>query len=514
MVLIMLNSFLSNIRTSLNEVLSAQIQALRQISIRKLLGIVVMTALLYTSLHWVIGNVLGVSVLQWLPLTHNYLGKGLYMFDLIMDITSMAIMAYTANQIANDVSFKQIVNQGVKFASNTYASIKSKMLEFQEATLDPSLQDNPEEPHSFMSEVSWIFFAYIRKIKRITKMILPEAIYNSISNSLNANKHIRRTRKKLYRAYMNNDEQKVDEILNQVTPDELYLILRFPLKHNFSIIEEITFSKRFEPELLQRLLSLIEKGRHFDLLNSIRYLNSPYVHLVVTLSDCEKQFETMMNCLPENRHFDFISSVDYLGNTPLMSQAESCENAERVEELMKYCPKDKVVSYINKVNYEGKTTLEMFCKYGSPDAMRYLINLIPKEELNDFFAFNCQGVKAFIIAKSQEDEDKMELLKEAGIQLPPEYENLTLDELNKFMDEWPSAEGFKVKYRNTPREVLGVSANSNLEEIKSAYRKMMLFSHPDRNQNNSDSVEESKKIIAAYKFFEKPEERNQYLMRK
>ncbi len=51
-------------------------------------------------------------------------------------------------------------------------------------------------------------------------------------------------------------------------------------------------------------------------------------------------------------------------------------------------------------------------------------------------------------------------------------------------------------------KLLNVDENSSDEEIKSAYRKMALELHPDRNKNNNEDTE-FKKITEAYNFLKK-----------
>ena len=47
-------------------------------------------------------------------------------------------------------------------------------------------------------------------------------------------------------------------------------------------------------------------------------------------------------------------------------------------------------------------------------------------------------------------------------------------------------------------EVLGVSRNSSEQEIKSAYRKLALQYHPDRNPGNAEAEEKFKEASEAY----------------
>jgi molecular chaperone DnaJ len=47
-------------------------------------------------------------------------------------------------------------------------------------------------------------------------------------------------------------------------------------------------------------------------------------------------------------------------------------------------------------------------------------------------------------------------------------------------------------------EILGVSKNSSIEDIKKAYRKLALQYHPDRNKDNKVAEAKFKEITKAY----------------
>lgn len=52
---------------------------------------------------------------------------------------------------------------------------------------------------------------------------------------------------------------------------------------------------------------------------------------------------------------------------------------------------------------------------------------------------------------------------------------------------------------DSPHAILGVNPLATQQEIKAAFRKLIVLWHPDRNQDNIQVAEEkSKKIIAAY----------------
>ena len=59
-------------------------------------------------------------------------------------------------------------------------------------------------------------------------------------------------------------------------------------------------------------------------------------------------------------------------------------------------------------------------------------------------------------------------------------------------------------------EVLGVSREASLEEIKKAYRKLALKYHPDRNQGDKEAEEKFKEAAEAYSILSDSEKRSKY----
>jgi len=59
-------------------------------------------------------------------------------------------------------------------------------------------------------------------------------------------------------------------------------------------------------------------------------------------------------------------------------------------------------------------------------------------------------------------------------------------------------------------QVLGVTRNATQDEIKSAYRKLAMKHHPDRNPGNKDAEEQFKKINAAYEVLSDDHKRQMY----
>lgn len=66
------------------------------------------------------------------------------------------------------------------------------------------------------------------------------------------------------------------------------------------------------------------------------------------------------------------------------------------------------------------------------------------------------------------------------------------------------------RHKKNYYEILGVTKEASLTEIKRAYRKLAMDHHPDRNPNNKESEEKFKEASVAYQVLSDPQKRQQY----
>lgn len=96
-----------------------------------------------------------------------------------------------------------------------------------------------------------------------------------------------------------------------------------------------------------------------------------------------------------------------------------------------------------------------------------------------------------------------------------------VNELNKIAESNPSEPGIKADIRNAQLElkkasrkdyykILGVEKDANDNEIKKAYRKAAVATHPDKNPDDPEAEKRFKDVAEAYETLSDPEKKERY----
>jgi hypothetical protein len=315
----------------------------------------------------------------------------------------------------------------------------------------------------------------------------------------------------LINAVHDNDIKTIDAILQNTSKEIIYQMLLQEDCIGLGAIQVATFSKR-NIIILKKLLEAVEPDKLVLLLRTIQHSGRPYAANLTVLPDDASYMNLVMDFLPEKDRFEFSNQCDLDGNTPLLLQAIHVLPLSFVEAFMKYCPPEKLIGYLNIINKKGETAIMHFVAKNSADPLKYILNLIPENEREDYFNFNNQGVKALLSATAYKSAEVKAVLESYGLRLPENLEKIKVQELRNAREEWATGYAFEIVHGESPWKILGLNYGVSLETIKRTVREKRLEFHPDKNLGR-DTNEKIFKINQANDFLINPEIAKKYIKR-
>jgi hypothetical protein len=329
----------------------------------------------------------------------------------------------------------------------------------------------------------------------------------------------------------------LDRILTVISEEALYRYLFMkdcvgigPLQYSFFHCGE-------ETTATQKIVNAIKPEKRLWVFNKLITNKELVIFSLVRGKDEAFHCEIVMQSLPEKDKAHFMNQVNANGSSPILLQAMGGESWEQIKTFLDHYPKERLMDYLNIIN-ERKETFFTEAASNSPDTyIGKIIELVPEQERAAYLSKHHQGLKALLYAKANYDycAHQIPVLENFGIKIPEQYETLTPDELKEKLphifeeveatevlsrevqsvrdlpNEHTVRENFKLKHGVFPLAVLNVDeAESNVSNIKSAYRKLMLFCHPDKNNSTEESTSKTILINEAYGVYVKPEIRKSY----
>ena len=299
----------------------------------------------------------------------------------------------------------------------------------------------------------------------------------------------------------------------------------------------IVDKKGNDPSVFKKILYTIIPEKRLWVLNKLNYLNDL---IVFGLAREPLYCEVVMQSLPAKDRFCFMNQVNGYGRTPIMRQVAGNEKWENIKRFLDYFPKVHLIDYLNIKDNTDETFLISAVLHPCNDYIAEIIQLVPKEERARYLSKHNQGLKTLLHLKANRDSYNQapilkKYLRESGLAWPAEWDVLSQEELKaqskeicqkldnsshsdqfigpvKFApNEWAIRENFKIKHGQYPLDVLEVNTeDANLAQVKSAYKKIMLFSHPDKNNNSQSSTVKTQLLNEAYGVYFKADIREKY----
>jgi hypothetical protein len=198
-----------------------------------------------------------------------------------------------------------------------------------------------------------------------------------------------------------------------------------------------------------------------------------------------------------------------------------------------------LIDYLNLTNERKETFFTEAASHHTNIYVDKIFELVPEAQRAAYLSTHHQGLKALLYAKANYEYCgiiKSLLLESLGLKMPEQYERLTSAELKEKLphifeeldatedlnseihsvkdlpNEHTVRENFKSQHGIYPLSVLNMDKKEEicLSEVRRAYRKMMLFCHPDKNKCTEESTTKSRLVNEAYGVYSKSEIRKKY----
>lgn len=333
----------------------------------------------------------------------------------------------------------------------------------------------------------------------------------------------------------------LDRILKVCSQEALYRYLFMkdcvgigPLQYAFFHYEKDTIAS-------EKILRAIHPDKRLWILNHLTCGDNSQL-VIFWLINREKNAPhcaKVLEMLPGKDKIHFMNQVDNYGYSPIIIQAMCGNGWDRIKEFLDHYPKEHLLNYLNIKNDRGDTFLMMAVRHAWNNYTDKIIELVTENQREAYLAKHNQGLKALLYAKSSSPcfyvNCHINTLEKYGIKVPNEYAHLSQWELKKQLpiifekldaqqeisniqqsvklspNEQIVRENFKLKHGVYPLDVLQVkNEEAGLSEIKAAYKKLVLFSHPDKNKDSEESTARTTLINEAYGVYAKSNVRKSY----
>ncbi len=332
----------------------------------------------------------------------------------------------------------------------------------------------------------------------------------------------------------------LDRILKVCSQEALYRYLFMKNYIEISPLQYAIFHYKTDTTATKKILKAILPKKRIWVLNNLTCYNSRLIVFSLARGeDVALHCKKVMELLPEKDKIHFMNQVDSQGNSPILLQAMNGQSWEYIKGFLEHYPKQHLFDYLNIKNEKKETFLTEVVQHPDNNYIEKIIEMIPEEQRAAYLAKHSQGMKALLYAKASHNYFyaycHIATLEKYGIKVPEKYAHLSSKELEEqlpkifeeldaqqeidnvvqsvklYPNEQTVRENFKLKHGVYPLEVLQVdNENVSFNEIKTAYKKLVLFSHPDKNKDSEESTIKTTLINEAYGVYAKSDVRKSY----